>query len=201
MSRFLRKKVKGFTLIELMIVVVILGVLAAVAVPAFIKYIRRAKTSEAEDKISEMYRSAVAYFTAENVGRGAAAAEVRPQFPEPVGPTPGSCNGADGCAGQTDGRCVPGSATGRAGSYETSVWDDGSWVALNFAITDPHYFVYQFEATNAAGVRGVGSVFTARANADLDDDDECSTFERAAIVNGQGEVEGSRGIYRNLPTE
>jgi hypothetical protein len=72
---------------------------------------------------------------------------------------------------------------------------------LNFAISDRHYFVYTYDSTNVAALRGVGSTFTARAQADLDDDDSCSTFERAAIVNANGDVRGARGIFRNLPTE
>ena len=37
-------KSRGFTLIEMMIVVTILGLLAAIAIPAFQKYVRRSKT-------------------------------------------------------------------------------------------------------------------------------------------------------------
>lgn len=200
MSRFLRKKDKGFTLIELMIVVVILGVLAAVAIPAFIKYIRRAKTSEAEDKLSEMFRSAVSYFTQENVQRGAAAAALDPQFPAPEGLTPGGCSF---CAGAADGRCDPNNGGGGA-SYDGATaagWDTNTWQALNFAISDPHYFVYEFASTPPTGDRGVGAGFTARAQADLDDDTNCSLFERAGIATANGDVQGSRGIFRQFPTE
>ena len=47
MRTSLMKNEKGFTLIEMMVVVIIVGVLAAIAVPTYTGYVKRATTAEA----------------------------------------------------------------------------------------------------------------------------------------------------------
>ncbi len=54
---------KGFTLIELMIVVAIIGILAAVALPAYQDYNSRAKTAEPVALLSGMKIDMSAFFT------------------------------------------------------------------------------------------------------------------------------------------
>jgi type IV pilus assembly protein PilA len=56
---------KGFTLIELMIVVAIIGILAAIAIPNFLNYQCKAKQSEAKTILGSMVTCEEAYF-AEN---------------------------------------------------------------------------------------------------------------------------------------
>lgn len=63
---------KGFTLIELMIVVAIMGVLAAIAVPAYLDYTRRARMSEVINAFAAIatgvteYHSVTGYFPDES---------------------------------------------------------------------------------------------------------------------------------------
>ncbi|MGB5681356.1 MAG: prepilin-type N-terminal cleavage/methylation domain-containing protein, partial [Polyangiales bacterium] len=69
MNKLLSKK-EGFTLIELMIVVAIIGILAAIAIPAFINYVKRSKTSEAGANLKSLFQGAAAYYEQENWSQG-----------------------------------------------------------------------------------------------------------------------------------
>jgi len=64
------KNKKGFTLIELMIVVAIIGILAAIAIPDFLKFQAKAKQSEAKTNLGAIFTAQVAYFGENNTYGG-----------------------------------------------------------------------------------------------------------------------------------
>jgi len=64
MTKFRSKK--GFTLIELMIVVAIIGILAAIAIPNFLRFQAKSKQAEARELLSTVYTAEVAYFAEQN---------------------------------------------------------------------------------------------------------------------------------------
>nr|AFX67097.1 pilin [Myxococcus sp. 092B04] len=61
-SRF-NPRNRGFTLIELMIVVAIIGILAAIAIPNFIKFQARSKQSEAKTNLKALYTAQKSFFS------------------------------------------------------------------------------------------------------------------------------------------
>jgi type IV pilus assembly protein PilA len=184
----MRNKVKGFTLIELMIVVAIIGILAAVAIPAFMKYIRRSKTTEATMNIRKLFDSSVSYYEDEHATR--AGAIIPRQFPA------GSNTGAIGAGTPTPAVFACNGASQQKHNPTTINWDDATWQALNFAIDDPFFFRYTYDSVGT----GEDAAFTVRAEGDLDCDGSSSLFERIATVEDNS-INGGAGIYKENELE
>ncbi len=157
-----RKQNAGFTLVELMIVVAIIGILAAVAIPAFSKYIKKSRTTEAVGTLNKIWQGAVAYYEADKfLTTGVPLAK---QFP-------GNATPEAKCCGQAGMKCPPNNAI-----YNT----DLTWAALNFSLADAHYYRPMFTGD---GSIGTNAKFTAVAEGDLDCDGVLALFRRVGQVN------------------
>ncbi len=171
-----QRKSSGFTLVELMIVVAIIGILAAIAIPAFTRYIRRSRTTEAVGHLNKMWAGSVTYYMSDftTIGTDGTAVASPKQFP---GPAALFEQGGVPCCHLTGARCPGGDP----------VWaSDDVWVALKFALADPHNYLPGY---SAAGT-GSESKFTAMALGDLDCDDTFSEFRRDGFITSGGDVAG-----------
>lgn len=134
-----RRSQQGFTIIELMIVVAILGILAAVAIPSFQNYQWKSKRSEAYVNLGALARTQKAYY-----GLGGTFFGVAPAEP-----------------GMTLGN-VPTTVPRDSGGIDTA------FATIGFASEGQVYFDYDTN-TPSLGVGGCGCVqcFTSTAYGDI----------------------------------
>jgi type IV pilus assembly protein PilA len=134
-----------------MIQVAAIGVLAAVAVPAFLDYMKKSKPSEAERRLKGITELAKVYY-AEHGGFPIGKAEQLPPF--------STCCGLSSTGNQINNKCPNDSGAWRK---------DKVWAALQVVIDEPTMYRYAYSSDD-------GKTFLATATSDLDCDGEFATW-------------------------
>jgi prepilin-type N-terminal cleavage/methylation domain-containing protein len=155
----------GFTLIETMITIAIIGILAAIAIPSLTRFKTKAKTAEVPINIRAMYEGAIAYF-GRTLFKNNSYKTKTSRFPPTVALTPQFyC-----CVGKRSVHCDP-SNNGPRGYNGTKKWGNIKWKNLQFKMVDRHLFRYRFKKLS-------NNEFMAMARADLDCNGKRSRFFR-----------------------
>jgi type IV pilus assembly protein PilA len=159
-----RSRRAGFTLIELMMVVVIVGVLGVLATYSGHRYIAYAKSTEARNALGQMAKDADAAFERDSINQSTVGAG---QF---------SNAARNLCASAS--ASVPATITSvTARKYQSTAADwnadkaiKAGFYCLKFVIDEPQYYMYSYSVQSTTG-------FTASAQGDLDGNGVTSVFQ------------------------
>ncbi len=177
----IRKRLKqGFTLVELMIVVAIVGVLAVLAVYGVRKYIANAKTAEAKNSLGQMGKDAVTAFEGERMSATVLAEAAQTGIIRAMCAT-GTQPAVPATLGNIDGKKYQSSKADWSNTTDVAV--NAGFPCLKFEMTAPQYYQYSYVATGASTN---GDTFVATAQGNLNGDAVYSTFTmNGTIQNGR----------------
>jgi type IV pilus assembly protein PilA len=169
----------AFTLVELMIVVMIVGILAMLAIYGVRKYISNAKATEARNSLGQIGKDVTTAFERESMAaivlsKGTSSSVTRAL-----------------CASAT--QTVPLAITSVQGKkYQPNPAANADWnkdeatnkgfACLKFGMQDPQYYEYNYASDGDVTVPTMGTVFTATANGDLNNNGTFSTFQILGAV-------------------
>lgn len=170
--------------------VVVVGILAAVSIPAFVKYIKLSKASEATAIVGQLQHMALQYY--EESG-----ADGTCHFPPSADPVPAG----EPCCEQV------GPSDGEKWAPAPGTWSQEGWKALSFSMSDETYFAYQLinkkpkkgnegnEDTDRLEIRafsdfepgGPRHTYSVTLEGQENDEGECVASAQAAVITNEFE--------------
>jgi type IV pilus assembly protein PilA len=181
MLSFAKRTKRGFTLVELMIVVAIIGVLAALAIFGVRKYLSAAKSAEARNTLGAINRASVTAYERENIP-----SELLPGGSQSQAATHSLCGTSVPVPNYIPAGKKYQSKSTAGTDYESGDTLNG-WKCLRFSISGPQLYAYQYTRGAAFNLSTTltapaGMAWAAEARGDLDGDG--LTFSDFAGVGG-----------------